>query len=101
MWPIGEFDRIGVWLESRLAKALRLNTFRFDGRKIIKYRGLRQDVVALADVVDWSVSSEMGFDVVHIRLNDGRSVRWIDTRDDLLEILIREAGERRKKENGV
>ena len=93
MWLVSLLDSIGSGMGKQISKTLRIGTFRFDGRNIMRDRGrLMRDELAIADVAQWEVFPEMGFDVVRITMKDNRCIQWTDTHADLMEILAQHAG---------
>lgn len=62
------------------------------GQEIIRGRGSRsKDRVQVAEVLSWQVHPEMVFDMIQIQLAGGQEVVWLDTHDDLKNILRRAA----------
>jgi hypothetical protein len=53
------------------------------------------EAIPLAAVATWTVTYEMVFDIVDITLFNGSSFRYLDKKNDLLEILREHAGEKR------
>ena len=79
--------RLRKWLDHKLG----IGIYELRGGRIIKDRGRTPScIVALQDIESWHIDYEMTFDIVTIRLKDGREVRWLDKYNDLLAILGRE-----------
>jgi hypothetical protein len=90
------FDRIGSLLTRRLRITLRINTYQLDDDTIVRNSGLfKKDAIKLPEIASWSVTPEMGFDIVLITLNNGRVVQWIDDYNDLLRVLREKANDKR------
>jgi hypothetical protein len=84
------------WLDQKLG----VNVYELREKRIVKERGRKpSDILALRDIAFWHVDYEMVFDVVTIRLKDGREIRWLDKYDDLLGILRTELGDIQKNPN--
>jgi hypothetical protein len=77
-------------LQKRISISLRINTYEFRDGKIIKNIGpSRSQEIAIAEIVQWEVIHEMGFDIVILTTKDGATTQWIDYYDDLIGILKR------------
>ena len=62
------------------------------GQEIIRGRGSRrQGRLEVREIVSWQVHPEMIFDMIQIRMADGQEVVWLDTYDDLKNVLRRAA----------
>ena len=78
--------------ETWLNRKLKNGTYELEGDEIVAGRGRRPNQrIRAREVTAWQIHMEMGFDVVSIKLADGRVVNWIDTYDDLIGILRRVA----------
>jgi hypothetical protein len=97
MWPVDLFDKLGLWIERRLGRRLKLNVYECVAGHVVRHYGHRRYEIPIGEISDWSVVSEMGFDVVHIGLHRGGAVQWIDTFGDLTRILRHEAGGKMRK----
>src|SRR5256885_356456 len=86
-------NQLGHRMTTAMERLLRVNTYAFRDGKIVRNRGLRMpEQLVLADVAEWCIYPEMGFDIVSIKLLTGMTVQWIDKYDDLITILRSHAG---------
>ena len=53
--------------------------------------------IALPEIAAWACSDEMIFTIVDITTTDGKLVRWLDFRSDLVAILEEHAPMRQKR----
>lgn len=74
------------------------DTFKIQDNQIV--RGGGRDMVRLDDIASWSVTNEMTFDIVLLRLQNGNTVQWLDIHNDLLEILDSQIPDRRVGKGG-
>lgn len=85
-----------TWLDH----TLRVNVYELGGDEIVSGRGRRpEDRVEVRKIVAWQIHAEMGFDIVVIGLEDGRSFNWLDKYNDLIGLLRRVARERERPWN--
>ena len=91
-------QRFERWLDHKLKSGV----YELQGSELVSGRGRRpEDRLAIADVRSWQVFPEMGFDIVEIVLAGGQRVRWIDTYDDLINILRRVAADRERADRAA
>ena len=95
---MGILQKFRSWLDHKLKNGI----YELQGDEIVSGRGERpKHRLAIGDVGDWQIFPEMGFDVVVIKLVDGRQLRWIDKYDDLIAILRKVAPDREKSDRVV
>jgi hypothetical protein len=86
--PLWEFER---WLDRKLKNG----TYELHGEELIAGRGRgKNSRLQVRDIRSWQTELEMGFEIVRIELQSGRSLSWIDKYGDLIDILRRVAREK-------
>jgi hypothetical protein len=86
--PLNKLDR---WLRRKL----KVGTYELRAGEIIAGRGRRpQSRIRVEDIRDWQIGPEMLFDIVTIKLADGRVLTWLVEFDDLIAILRSVAADR-------
>lgn len=84
---------LGKWLNRKL----KVGVYELQGGEIVAGRGRRpEDRIAVNEVRAWQIYGELCFDMVVIELADGRTVRWLDTYNDLIAILRKVAPARER-----
>jgi hypothetical protein len=76
--------------ERALARTLRIDCYEMRDNVVTKHRGpFRAESIIIDDINRWWIVHEMTCDIVYIERYDGTVVRWLDSYNDLIEILER------------
>jgi hypothetical protein len=88
MFLLDTIESLFSRLEKRMNVALRIGTYEFKDGKIVKNIGLWRAVeISTDELQEWQIIPEMGFDVVILKTKGGQQVVWIDSYDDLVNVL--------------
>ena len=89
-------NAVGSKFSRSFDHSAKINCYELQGDRIIKWKSRRRnESVDVGSIERWRSIPEMVFDIVQIELKDGATVQWLDTYNDLLEILWRVAAEKR------
>lgn len=90
---ISAFQNLGFFLDRRLRKMLKNDTYFVDGSALVRQRGFfARQTLPIASIQSWTLHQEMVFDIVEIELTDNVVVRWIDDDGSLVMLLEQHAG---------